>query len=519
MLASVPRAELNPKGEEEFLAASADFSKVILSNEDRTLLGSSTGTKSGSDLYEYSEGQLRLLNVLSDGATIGSCGASIAHGHEGYNESGYQLSSPHAVSENGSRVFFEAVPGSNCAAQRDLYARVEGSETEDIGAYTFVAANAEGTQLLLEQRTGSAREILLYDVASKTTEPLFTTHEEVSPMVVSEDLTAIYFGSEEGLTPEAPPISNSSQSEDLGAETPFNLYRYDIAAKKLSFVAQSAGGQGLNFDEHSVSPDGRYYYWGSEGVAGVPGGEGSQVYRYDSVEGVVQCMSCASPSDPRPKLSALFLEGAPGVDGVPVATTSSANGDFVFFDTPAALVPQDIDGESNPEGGGTGGLSSFFYSPSSDVYEWRKNGVDGCAHRQGCLRLITTGEGGHMNVLLGTTPSGEDVFFATHEPLVAQDIDTAGDIYDARVDGGFPSPPPRPVECEANTCSTPLSAPVDTTPASLTFAGDGNVVQQPAAKPVVKAKKPKAKKKKRRERAGKRVVRRGNARKSPRGKK
>ena len=31
-----------------------------------------------------------------------------------------------------------------------------------------------------------------------------------------------------------------------------------------------------------------------------------QVYRYDSVEHVVECVSCASPFDPNPKFGAFF---------------------------------------------------------------------------------------------------------------------------------------------------------------------------------------------------------------------
>ena len=45
------------------------------------------------------------------------------------------------------------------------------------------------------------------------------------------------------------------------------------------------------------------------------------------------------------------------------------------------------------------------------------------------------------------------------EQLTPSDTDSAGDIYDVRVDGGFPPPPPRPVECEGDACSTPGSAP------------------------------------------------------------
>jgi hypothetical protein len=72
-------------------------------------------------------------------------------------------------------------------------------------------------------------------------------------------------------------------------------------------------------------------------------GHTSQVFRYDSLENVVQCISCTSGFDPEPGLSALYTEGGGKI-------VASANGDYVFFDTPAALVPQDVDGEIAPEG-------------------------------------------------------------------------------------------------------------------------------------------------------------------------
>ena len=160
-------------------------------------------------------------------------------------------------------------------------------------------------------------------------------------------------------------------------------------------------------------------------------------------------------------------------------TIASADGDYVFFDTPAALVPSDVDGEVAPEGlkiqGGEHGSSD--YSLSSDVYEWRRDGVDGCAQVQGCLALITSGHGGFLNELLGTTSTGGDVFFATKESLLPSDDDTAEDIYDARIGGGF-AEPPRPVECKGDSCSTPFAPPAEVTPSSASFQGAGNLVPE-----------------------------------------
>ena len=480
-----------------WVGASRDFSRLFLSSAETDLLGSSTGTKRGyADLYEYSGEEFHQVNVISGspGSTIGSCGAKIVRGNE---RSGLD-SSVHAVSTDGSRVFFEAVPGSDCAEPTHLYMRVDGETTVDIGAYTFFAANAEGTEVLLQKVNGGTSEILLYDTASANLKPLFTVDEVIAHnaerIEVSEDLSTIVF------------LSGG------------NLYDYDMSAGKLTFVDSTDHGvlKGL-------SPDGRDLYFEAVSVGGVPGGvnDASQTYRYDSDEAVIQCVSCASPFDSEPKLLSVYAQsgGKGGVleskTGLPRTSSASANGDYVFFDTPAALLPSDVDGEVAPEASievSESEYSSEIFSLSSDVYEWRKPGVDGCAHLQGCLALITNGRGGFLNLFLGTDESGRDAFIYTSSELVPQDNDTAGDIYDARIGGGTPPPPLSPVECEGDACSTPASPPNDATPSSFTFSGTGNVVSSSSTKPATKSKKPKPKKKTKHRKAkkkGKKAASRG----------
>ena len=338
LVASAPRSKPT-----EWVAASADFKKMILASEDHTLLGHATGTMSGEDLYEYAGGVLRQANVLSDGKEISPCGASMVSGFEG-NLHEEVSSSPYAVSADGSRVFFE----DDCT--RELYVRVNGKTTVDVGAYRFIAGNADGSELLLERLNGETHEFFLDElgnVESGTVTPIFSTHRDVT-VQVSEDFTAFYFQSVERLTPEAP--LPSRKAEHAG-KSPEDLYRYDIPGKSLSFIVQTSGDP-LN-GRTLTSPDGRYYYWGSEGVGAIAGAPATpQVFRYDSGENVVECMSCASLFDPTPKLLSTFIpEGARAgetVDSVPDATVASANGDYVFFDTPSALVPGDVDGETSP---------------------------------------------------------------------------------------------------------------------------------------------------------------------------
>lgn len=484
---TVPRSKATA-----WVAESSDRSKRVLRTEDHTLLGSATGTVTGSDLYEYSEGALRRANVTTAGTKIGSCGASLVRGIEGYQETEIQVDpnsvSPHAVSANGSRIFFESVPGTDCSAAPHLYLReVSGGEarTVDLGASQFVAADAAGGRVLLERAgQGAAREYLLYTVEGAKTETVLTLNIFLSALfrpVASSDLTTLYFGLQEAIAGTgAAPLPD-------GALAVYDLYRFDIASKSLGFVAQVglAGGSGGGY---STNANGEDYYFTASRVEGVGGEQVNQTYRYDSREDVIQCISCASPFNTRPKLDASYLFGrVTHGDGQPSLDVASDNGDFVFFETPSALVPGDADGEVRPDASSTSTHLEFVRSPSSDTYEWRRDGVDGCGRIEGCVTLVSGGTGGYKTELIGTTPSGRDVFFATHEHLVGQDTDTSGDIYDARIGGGFAPPEAIPPGCEGDACSTPASAPVDSALGSLAYQGPGNIPAPPTPpKKVVK---------------------------------
>ncbi len=473
-VASVPRGQVGQKG--GWVGASEDFSKLILAVEDRTLTGHNTGTAQGLDLYEYAGGVLRQANVLTGGAKVGTCGARLPVGLESYRDKA--TSSRYAVSADGSRVFFEAVPGSVCSDSEHLYERVNGEKTLDLGAYTFLAANKQGTEVLLE----SAGGIFLEQGEAAAPRLLFMAPVEGSTLQISQDLSTIYLSTGQHLTAEAPPAGGGSY-----------LYRYDVGGGgSLRFLGSFLGSD--QYASSGVSPDGRYFYWtgSAEGVPGggvQPGTDGlrsEQLMRYDSVEDVVSCVSCASPFDSEPKNSAgvaaqpsASLYGS-NKDNTPYETFFSGDGNYAFFTTTAALVPKDVNGELPS--------SAHAASPSEDVYEWRRGGVDGCAAVQGCVSLISSGGEGYLVYLIGAADEGRDVFFTTRAKLGPNDNDNALDIYDARIGGGEPPLPPRPVECEGDACSTPASAPNDATPSSLTFSGLGNLMPLPPVKSVVRPK-------------------------------
>lgn len=411
---TVPRSQVGDGG--GWIVASADFSKLILAVEDRKLPGlPHSATTSGNDLYEYSAGELRQLNVGANGKTIGTCGARMVNGQEG--ESPRRRSSVNSVSADGSRVFFEAVPGSVCSEPTHLYMREGGATTLDIGNYRFVEADAQGATLLIEH----GGQLFRYDTQTHATEPV----------------------------PAGETLAERRYSYTVsGGE-------YHLPPELSGFEAHGGNALGIG------APLGRALFGSKEDLP-------EQILRYDRRQHLIQCLSCASAFDPEPQLASIF-------GGGPTATTPvvSANGDYAFFDTPAALLPADVDGELAPGPGHSGNENEREYSFSSDVYEWRRDGLDGCAHLQGCLSLITAGRGGYLNLLLGADPSGHDVFISTGESLLPRDDDTAADIYDARIGGGFAEPGAE-VECAGDACFHPLPAPDDPSPASLNYHGPGN---------------------------------------------
>ncbi len=98
-----------------------------------------------------------------------------------------------------------------------------------------------------------------------------------------------------------------------------------------------------------------------------------------------------------------------------------------------------------------------------------------CTEGNGCTRLISSGTDEHFSILLGASRDGSNAFFATFAALVPQDTDTQPDIYDARIDGGFPAPT-APARCAGESCRLiPSASPVISTPLSATFSGVGNL--------------------------------------------
>ncbi len=320
---------------------------------------------------------------------------------------------------------------------------------------------------------------------------------------ISSDGSTVYFFAFGKLAQGASALdSNGSQG--------VNLYRYDTSTRRTTFVTKfenpnayypttvsgngfwtgyfGGGGQGqlalLANAEWYTTADGRYLLFGSnqpltgfdskpapgaacEEIPLYSGGKAScgELFRYDATTSTIECVSCVAGRSPVG--NAEFARDAfEGPESLPTRGISE-DGNYVFFDTTSALVPQT-----------SGGVLH--------VYEWH----------EGQISLISSAGDDGNSYFLGSSADGRDVFFGTHAQLAAQDTDFAGDLYDARAGGGFVGIAPS--ACTGTGCQgVPGAPPIFATPASVTFEGVGNfppglgkpVESKRRAKPLTKAQK------------------------------
>jgi hypothetical protein len=326
----------------------------------------------------------------------------------------------------------------------------------------------------------------------------------------------------------------SKEALDAGATAGSeNLYLFDSGS--VSFIATlvqgdvdgggsgatSIGGKGSSATEYlyrgsRVAPDGNHLLFMSESsalserVAGYnnvdlnSGERDREVYLYSLGSGL-RCVSC-NPSGAQPvgqRLEPSFIQPGFGTSSIWAAAwipgeehellaqrVLSDDGGRVFFNSFDALVPSDGNG-------------------AQDVYEWEMPGVGRCREDSssyspqdgGCISLISSGESPARSEFVDASGSGSDVFFTTASSLVPQDIGLV-DLYDARVDGGFPPPQGRAAACEGEACQGVIVPPNDTTPSSATYNGPANVS---AAKQAHRQKKHIKKKHKKHRKSGKRA--------------
>jgi hypothetical protein len=449
--------------------------------------------------YDYSDGKLHLVSVLPDGTANPTNSSPGSIGHEQASSAGqFGGAVSHVISDDGSRIFWTAAFTETDSGIGAIYVRENPGEpqsalngssecTEPAKACTrlvvggsesrFQAASADGSKVLYT--TGSEINVLSeFDVDTEVTTPVAG---EVGGVVgAGDDLSYFYFVSKEAL--------------DAGATAgEWNLYvDHDGAVRFITtldsvdlfgVIQPGIFNPGGIADAHAlyrasrVTPDGRHLAFmsnrsltGYDNTDALNGKADMEVYLYDAGADELTCASC-NPSGARPVgeelLPPYYTRRGPASETTVWAAAwlqtwlhatyhsraLSDDGNRLYFNSFDALVPQDTNGVQ-------------------DVYQWEAEGSGSCQTVSGCVSLISTGESPDKSEFIDASADGSNVFIETSSGIDPRDPGLI-DIYDARVNGGFPGPP-SPTECFGDACQSVPEAPRDPTPASAAFEGAGN---------------------------------------------
>lgn len=492
------------------------------------------------DLYVWSEGQqpaVRLVSMLPDGKPVeGALAGTVGHGPisagAGVERPWMTASYLHAVSADGSRIFFEA--------EGNLYARENGGQpqsaivsgstavngeqcTEPANACTiqldvsqggsgsgggrWLAASEDGARVFFtdeQDLTSTATattgdpDLYEYDFEAPQGERVKDlTVDAAEPADVlgvsgaSDDGSYVYFVAD-GVLPNS---GENSQTAVAQAGQP-NLYvSHEGAVRFIATMATedvcdwacssltarvSGNGQYLAFNSVSqltgyanAGPACAPVYSGEfHELTGYAPGSCEEIYLYEAAGGQLACVSC-KPGGAPPSGDGAVIDMAARTDtDAQVATDypqrNVSESGEVFFETAEALLPQQD----------TNGIR--------DVYEYE----------HGTLHLISSGTSSSPSYFLDATPSGSDVFFVTAQKLLPRDTEDTYNIYDARIGGGFAEPSALVPPCESEGCKGAAGTPtIYSTPGSTTFTGPGDIAQATStAKAKVKKKSKKKKK-------------------------
>ncbi len=507
-----------------FLGASADLRHSVINSVAPLVEGAPGG------LYEWTEGRIALISLrpggaLSETANLGSAG---------YAQDAISPDGAHVIwSEtpgvaNSEAHLYEANTETDETVQIDVN-RGGSGQGAVTPVYQGASANDEVVYFTDEQRltadsgavsqhrdlyrcqiifTEAGGECELADLTPET-EGQAASADGV--LGTSEDGGVTYFVADGVLAGNT--VDNGSGSEqaqpgncsDHGGsrqsqrEAHCNLYMW--RAGTTTFITRLLGADSPAFGGHTssvLSPDGQWLAFMSErSLTGYDnrdretGAADAETYIYDADSpgaAPLHCVSC-DPSGRRPhgveyvqltpgrahNDNVLAWEGAERVSGF-------LPGVYTLEKHPLIEKPHELSDAGRLEFNSLDGLVPQDANGAQDVYEYEPSGVGTCdlhdrryiGHLEGCLGLLSGGMSGEESVLQDTSRSGDDVFFMTTAKLSPLDLDSAYDIYDARVGGGD-APPAHPIECQGDSCQAFVEAPADTTPGSLIFSGPGNL--------------------------------------------
>jgi len=470
--------------------------------------------------------ELRLVNVDNEGRMIGPENTNAIGGLA--IASSRQSTDYQAISETGEKIFFTATSSGGVAT---VFARVNGAETvvlsdpvpsncttcnATLAAAEYQGASADGSkvffttkQQLVNGDTDEGNDLYMYDFANPPAHKVVQVSGgglgDVTPgadanvvgvVSISEDGTLVYFVAEGVLTT----LPNGLGQTATKAAN--NLYAYDTDTGETQFVATLANSDGQLWGEAELdlsgtanqrlaqtTPDGRYLAFDSFAklISAGPEADTSgaqQVYRYDFETGKIIRISVGHEGFANNGNVADFNAVLGPADNATAAASPTVNdstraisesGDTIAFVSAAQLQSTDVvAGVSNESCSGKG--REVDGGPGCEVYVWH----------DGTVNMISDGQNPSGTLYAGMSATGSDIFFQTRAQLVGQDTDSLGDIYDARVGGGFPAPTPEP-SCTGEACQgIPLSAPTFSAPGTVSFTGGGNI-PAPQFHPIAEA--------------------------------
>jgi hypothetical protein len=440
-----------------------------------------------------------------------------------------------ALANSGNMVVFTAAEGreGECSgpAVTEIYARIAGEHTvalsepshedcEDCNtssglvAAVFQGASSDGTKIYFSTSqellpAAKGNNLYVYDFAGAVGHKVSLVSSGASEsgvqglVRISEDGSHVYFVATGALTGENAEHKTPTSGLD-------NLYLYERDAHyptgRLAFVATLASSDENDWEAGdfsrpaAVTPTGAdLVFVSSADLTSDDTSTQRQLFEYDARTETLARVSVGQRDAEHPGGFNEDGNTANEIDQVSIALpdyarnssaagettrTMSDQGNAVFFQTPLALTPEAGDninaGRACSFGVETEAGECLFGEHQiyvQNVYEFRWSG----RATNGNVYLISGGRDasafheGEAVELLGTDPSGADALFTTSESLLPQDTDTQIDVYDARVEGGFPALS-SPTSCGDGPCEgQPTAPPNSPAPGSATWPAGENL--------------------------------------------
>jgi hypothetical protein len=441
-------------------------------------------------LYENADGTVRLVGRIPvapatecDDVNGPAC-VPAASSQAGISATS-QFYSQRMVSADGRRIFFQVPAGAESGA---IYMREDGVRTVQLAENGRLwSASTDGSRALfitseslVAGDTDSNPDLYMFDANAATGSRLTlvsasTVNDGTVETVVgtSDDGQYVYFVADGQLVAGEPTAELNGLYVWHDGSLAYIGHMLDGNEALLN--SPLAGWYVVTSEMDSrLSPDGRHLLFMTQDDAGFRGREGfggydhaghQELYLYNADTNRLVCTSCnptgrAATTDALLNVREGFGISAPTSD---LAQALSDDGRYVFFTSAEALVAQDTNGVD-------------------DAYEY--DALTGGVH------LISSGTDPEPSVFIDASSDGSNVFFVTRAKLVSWDRDNSFDLYDARMNGGFPEPAPTAPTCTGESCLPQNGQPPTAGgPSSASLNGAGNL--SPAAPNTKSKPKPK----------------------------